>query len=284
MWPTGYSFSLCVCACVCACVYVCMRACVRAWVCVCVCVCVLKQDLSIWPRLVWNLQFSFSASLILGLLMFAIMPDPSFIHSFFLSFFLSFIHSFIPLYYPNILFLCAKCGYMCMHVCVCMCVCVHVHMPKCECQRLATGFFLYHSPFYCLCFALFWDSVSLHSLSCPGIEWVDQVVFKLTELSLPLLPKCWHQRCVLTHLANKLFLVFWFWFLVIWDKDFLCSPSYPETHSVDQAGLELRIRDPPASTFWVLGLKVYITTSGCPSFLWLFCLFVCLFPRQGFSV
>jgi hypothetical protein len=40
-------------------------------------------------------------------------------------------------------------------------------------------------------------------------------------------------------------------------------PDCPETHSVDQAGLELR--NPPASAFQVLGLKVCATTAWFPS-------------------
>jgi hypothetical protein len=43
----------------------------------------------------------------------------------------------------------------------------------------------------------------------------------------------------------------------------LCSPGCPETHFVDQADLKLN-RDPPASAFQVLGLKVCATTA------WLF--------------
>jgi hypothetical protein len=40
----------------------------------------------------------------------------------------------------------------------------------------------------------------------------------------------------------------------------LCSPGCPGTHSVDQAGLELR--NPPASASRVLGLKACATTPG----------------------
>ena len=40
----------------------------------------------------------------------------------------------------------------------------------------------------------------------------------------------------------------------------LCSPGCLGTHSVDQAGLELR--DPPASASQVLGLKACATTPG----------------------
>jgi hypothetical protein len=44
------------------------------------------------------------------------------------------------------------------------------------------------------------------------------------------------------------------------DRISLCSSGCPGTHSVDQAGLELR--NPPASAYQVLGLKAYATTPG----------------------
>jgi hypothetical protein len=50
-------------------------------------------------------------------------------------------------------------------------------------------------------------------------------------------------------------------FFVFRDRVSLCIPGYPGTHSVDQAGLELR--NPLASASQVLGLKVCATT---PSF------------------
>jgi hypothetical protein len=43
------------------------------------------------------------------------------------------------------------------------------------------------------------------------------------------------------------------------DRVPLCSPGWSGTHSVDQAGLELR--NPPASASQVLGLKVCTTTT-----------------------
>jgi hypothetical protein len=43
------------------------------------------------------------------------------------------------------------------------------------------------------------------------------------------------------------------------DRVSLCSPGCPGTHSVDQAGLELR--NPPASASQVLGLKACATTA-----------------------
>jgi hypothetical protein len=44
-----------------------------------------------------------------------------------------------------------------------------------------------------------------------------------------------------------------FFVFVFRDRVSLCSPGCPGTHSVDQAGLELR--NPPASASQVLGLK-----------------------------
>jgi hypothetical protein len=52
-------------------------------------------------------------------------------------------------------------------------------------------------------------------------------------------------------------LVGWFF----WDRVSLYSPGCPGTHSVDQAGLELR--NPPASASQVLGLKTCATTAWC---------------------
>jgi hypothetical protein len=66
-----------------------------------------------------------------------------------------------------------------------------------------------------------------------------------------------------------------FFFLVSRDRVSLCSPGCPGTHFVDQAGLELR--NPPASAFLVLGLKVCTTAAG-PTVAFQF-VFVC-FSRQ----
>jgi hypothetical protein len=46
-------------------------------------------------------------------------------------------------------------------------------------------------------------------------------------------------------------LILFFFFLVFRDRVSLCRPGCPGTHSVDQAGLELR--NPPASASRVLG-------------------------------
>jgi hypothetical protein len=54
-----------------------------------------------------------------------------------------------------------------------------------------------------------------------------------------------------------LFFVFVFVFFFPQDRVSLYSPGCPGTHFVDQAGLELR--NQPASTSRVLGLKVFAT-------------------------
>jgi hypothetical protein len=57
-----------------------------------------------------------------------------------------------------------------------------------------------------------------------------------------------------------LFIYLFIYFLVFRDGVSLCSPGCPGTHSIDQAGLELR--NSPASAYQVLGLKVCATTPG----------------------
>jgi hypothetical protein len=56
------------------------------------------------------------------------------------------------------------------------------------------------------------------------------------------------------------FCFFFLIFLVFRDRVSLFSPGCPETHFVDQAGLELR--NPPASASRVLGLKACATRPG----------------------
>jgi hypothetical protein len=60
--------------------------------------------------------------------------------------------------------------------------------------------------------------------------------------------------------GNAVFFLFLFFFVFFRDRVSLCSPGCPGTHSVDQAGLELR--NPPASASQVLGLKACATTPG----------------------
>ena len=64
------------------------------------------------------------------------------------------------------------------------------------------------------------------------------------------------RMCLLFLILVCLFLCFGFFFL---DRVSLCSPDFPGTHSVDQAGLKLRKL--PASASQVLGLKACATTA-----------------------
>ena len=67
----------------------------------------------------------------------------------------------------------------------------------------------------------------------------------------------WH---MILMLWNVLFCFVLFCFVFFLRQGFLCSPGCPVTHSVEQAGLQLR--NPHASASWVLGLKVRATTTG----------------------
>jgi hypothetical protein len=58
-----------------------------------------------------------------------------------------------------------------------------------------------------------------------------------------------------------LFIYLFIYFFVPRDRVSLWSPGCPGTHSVDQAGLELR--NPPACASQVLGLKAWATTARC---------------------
>jgi hypothetical protein len=61
------------------------------------------------------------------------------------------------------------------------------------------------------------------------------------------------------HLQPSILSFFFFSLWFFWDRVFLCRPGCPGTHSVDQAGLELR--NLPASASQVLGLKVCATSA-----------------------
>jgi hypothetical protein len=70
----------------------------------------------------------------------------------------------------------------------------------------------------------------------------------------------WPKWCGPSCFLEVLLLTFFF----SWDRVSLYSPGCPGTHFVDQAGLKLR--NPPASASWVLGLKVCATTPGSASY------------------
>jgi hypothetical protein len=58
-----------------------------------------------------------------------------------------------------------------------------------------------------------------------------------------------------------LFYFILFYFILFSDRVSLCSPGCPGTHSVDQAGLELRNLSASVSASQVLGLKECATTA-----------------------
>jgi hypothetical protein len=61
------------------------------------------------------------------------------------------------------------------------------------------------------------------------------------------------------HLQDIFYVCLFACLFVFQDRVSLCSPGYPGTHSVDQAGLKLR--NLPASASQVLGLKACATTA-----------------------
>jgi hypothetical protein len=93
----------------------------------------------------------------------------------------------------------------------------------------------------------------------PALEWLVLPWWLIVDVN-----RLCHQR---HHLCCYLILLLYFVYLFICffffrDRISLCSPGCPRTHSVDQAGLELR--DLPASASRVLRLKV------CATIAWLY--------------
>ena len=60
--------------------------------------------------------------------------------------------------------------------------------------------------------------VSLCSPNCLGTYSLDQADFKLSEIQLPLPPKCWDQRCVLGSLG---FICYWHGFASILQREYI---------------------------------------------------------------
>ena len=71
---------------------------------------------------------------------------------------------------------------------------------------------------------------------------------------------------MLTMNCRHFIIVLCFFPLVFQDRVSLCSPGYPGTHSLDQAGFELR--NPPVSASQVLELK------ACATIAWHHCAFM----------
>jgi hypothetical protein len=114
---------------------------------------------------------------------------------------------------------------------------------------------------------MFFYSGMIHWCAYDDVVHKSQVIFTLGKehsqrlgverLPCPRLSKVGHWTLLRNvESIDGHFVLFCF---VFRDRVSLCSPGYPETHSVDQAGLELR--NPSASASQVLGLKVCATTA-----------------------
>jgi hypothetical protein len=102
----------------------------------------------------------------------------------------------------------------------------------------------------------FQDRVSLCSPGCPKIHSVDQAGLELRDPPASASPVLGLKACTTTawlFLGFCLVGFFVFVFVFVFDRVSLYSPGCSGTHSVDQAGLELR--DPPASASPVLELR-----------------------------
>jgi hypothetical protein len=88
--------------------------------------------------------------------------------------------------------------------------------------------------------------------------WRKSMFNQHTFPGYQLCSRLWMGTCTMKCLIFVLF-CFFVCLFVFRDRVSLYSPGCPGTHSVDQAGLELR--DPPASVSQVLGSKVCTTTA-----------------------
>jgi hypothetical protein len=111
-------------------------------------------------------------------------------------------------------------------------------------------------------------------------EWKNKIegyMFREASGETFLFSKVIHLPLIVAKTQRLFLLLFIYLFnLLFLDRVSLCSPGCPGTHSVDQAGLELR--NPPASVSasQVLGLKACATTarlSSCYSYITYFSTF-----------
>ena len=112
-------------------------------------------------------------------------------------------------------------------------------------------FFEFWVFFFFFFFEFFRDRVSLCSSGCPGAS----------SLSRPGWPGTQKSSCLCLPSAGIKGMRHHAQLLVCFKQGSLSSDNWPGSCYVDQAGLELR--DLPASTSQVLGLKTCATTLGC---------------------
>jgi hypothetical protein len=85
---------------------------------------------------------------------------------------------------------------------------------------------------------------------------------------------CWTPMQTLVVVSLGFYLFIYLFILFFRDRVSLCSPGCPGTHSVDQAGLELR--NLPASASQVLGLKACATTARLFIYFYFYFYFILL--------
>ena len=91
-----------------------------------------------------------------------------------------------------------------------------------------------------------WESVLSSCVGSGGVKLASRYLIPLSHLMNPIFISL---GCIETELAiESSHFIYLFVVVLFKDRFSLCSPGCPGTHSVDQAGLELRThRDVPAS-------------------------------------
>jgi hypothetical protein len=147
--------------------------------------------------------------------------------------------------------------------CLCL-VCFHVFMVMCMCVRSAC---MLVSRSYSIPY-VFKQARSTAVMDLGVVCWFvffNWHELKSSERRKSHLRKCLHKTRLWASPKAFSFVclfvcLFLFCFVLFQDRVYLYSPDCPETHFVDQAGL--RLRNPPASAFGVLELKVCATIPG----------------------
>jgi len=117
----------------------------------------------------------------------------------------------------------------------------------------------------CVCPALY-HTTMLMAGSCHGdciyTITIAKPITRVTMTCSELWSKCQFLKIKkglnMSRILKHSTILFYFWFF--WDRVSLCSSGCPRTHSVDQAGLELK--NLPVSASRVLGLKACATMPG----------------------
>jgi hypothetical protein len=170
-----------------------------------------------------------------------------------------------------------ECVCMCVYLCMCahawMCMCVSIYTCVCVCARAWLFAYVCECMYMCMC--VYMSECVCERESGHAVEGRGQPSFGclpptetrslfFTALQVRLVgPEASGDWPVSSPFFFPLFFFsfsFFFFFFFFGGRVSLCSPGCPGTHSVDQAGLELR--NPPASASRVMELKACATTPG----------------------